>query len=261
MNRRMNNGIKDGTQMASAQTSEKFALTRPVLQALAMVLAMLLVALLSQAGKPVHKLSDQRGRLDLEQVIPQSFGDWRVLRTGGVVLPDPSVLANLERIYTQTLSRAYVNSRGSVVMLSIAYGDDQRATMAVHYPEVCYPAQGFQVRSNRVDSMSTPHGVLPVRRLETELSRQRFEPVTYWVTIGDRISLGGMERRLIELEYGLQRVIPDGLLFRVSSINRDSAQAFRDQDAFTRELLAAMPASTRNWIAGDPARAAAALQP
>jgi EpsI family protein len=235
------------------------ALTRPVRQALAMVVAMVLVALLAQAGKPVHKLAEQRPRFDLEQVVPERFGDWRLLRAGGVVLPDPSVLANIKRLYTQTLSRAYVNSRGTVVMLSIAYGDDQRAAMAVHYPEVCYPAQGFQVRSNRIDSVATPHGTLPVRRLETELSRQRYEPVTYWVTIGDRISLGGFERRMIELEYGLQRIIPDGLLFRVSSINRDSAQAFRDQDAFTRDLLAAMPAVSREWLAGDPARVRAAV--
>jgi EpsI family protein len=192
-------------------------------------------------------------------VVPERFGDWRLLRAGGVVLPDPSVLANMQRIYTQTLSRAYVNSRGTVVMLSIAYGDDQRAAMAVHYPEVCYPAQGFQVRSNRIDSVATPHGTLSVRRLETELSRQRYEPVTYWVTIGDRISLGGFERRMIELEYGLQRVIPDGLLFRVSSINRDTAQAFRDQDAFTRDLLATLPAVSREWLAGNPARPRAAV--
>ena len=234
-------------------------LTKPVRQALAMVIAMVLVALLAQAGKPVHKLAEQRPRLDLEQVVPERFGDWRLLRAGGVVLPDPSVLANMQRIYTQTLSRAYVNSRGTVVMLSIAYGDDQRASLAVHYPEVCYPAQGFQVRSNRIDSVATSHGTLPVRRLETELSRQRYEPVTYWITIGDRISLGGFERRMIELEYGLQRIIPDGLLFRVSSINRDSAQAFRDQDAFTRDLLATLPAISREWLAGDPARVRATV--
>ncbi len=237
------------------------ALSGPVRQALAMVVAMVLVALLAQAGRPVHKLSEQRTRFDLEQVVPERFGDWRLLRAGGVVLPDPGVLANLQRLYTQTLSRAYVNSRGTVIMLSIAYGDDQRAAMAVHYPEVCYPAQGFQVRSNRLDTMATPHGTLPVRRLETELSRQRYEPVTYWVTIGDRISLGGFERRLIELEYGLQRVIPDGLLFRVSSVNRDSAQAFRDQDAFTRDLLGALPTASREWLAGNPARVAPAPQP
>ena len=248
--------------MASLETPGLWSsLSRPMRQALAMVVVMAAVALASEAGKPVHKLAERRGSHDLERMVPDRFGDWRLLPHVGVVLPDPSVLANLERLYTQTLSRAYVNSRGAVVMLAIAYGDDQRATMAVHYPEVCYPAQGFQVTSNRVDSINTSHGRLPVRRLETELSRQRYEPVTYWVTIGDRISLGGFDRRLIELEYGLQRVIPDGLLFRVSSINRDTAQAFRDQDSFARDLLAALSPVSRNWLAGDPARVAAVPQP
>jgi EpsI family protein len=233
----------------------------PLKRALWMLAVMLVVALLAMAGRPVHKLADERARPVLDLLVPQRFGEWRLLRTGGVVIPDPGTLETLARIYTQTLSRAYVNSRGTVIMLSIAYGDDQRATMAVHYPEVCYPAQGFQVRSSRRDTLATPHGALPVRRLETELSRQRPEPVTYWVTIGDRITLGALERRLIELEYGLQRVIPDGLLFRMSSINRDSARAYTDHDAFARDLLAALPPASRHWLAGNPARATAASAP
>jgi EpsI family protein len=230
-------------------------MTPALKRALLMLALMGAAALLALAGRPIHKLSDQRERLQLEQVVPQRFGEWRLLRTGGVVIPDPSVLASLERIYTQTLTRAYVNSRGAVVMLSIAYGDDQRSTMAVHYPEVCYPAQGFQVRSNVMGTVQTPHGTLPVRRLETSLSQQRQEPVTYWVTIGDRITKGGFERRLIELEYGLQRTIPDGLLFRVSSINRDSAEAFRDQENFIASLLGTLSPEQRLFLAGDPTRA------
>jgi EpsI family protein len=226
----------------------------PLKRALLMLVIMLTVGLLATAGRPVHKLSDTRARPMLELMVPQRFGDWRLLRSGGVVIPDPGTLETLARIYTQTLSRAYVNSRGTVVMLSIAYGEDQRAAMAVHYPEVCYPAQGFQLRSNRVGTVDTPHGTLPVRRLETWLSAQRPEPVTYWVTIGDRISLGGFERRLIELEYGLQRTIPDGLLFRVSSVNRDSTEAFRDQDRFIADLLGAVPPEARQWLAGSPAQ-------
>jgi EpsI family protein len=234
------------------------SLSTPLKRALLMLAFMAAAAALAMAGRPVHKLAAERERPMLEVMVPQRFGEWRLLRTGGVVIPDPSVLENLARIYTQTLSRAYVNSRGTVIMLSIAYGEDQRSTMAVHYPEVCYPAQGFQVRSNRMGTVNTPHGALPVRRLETSLSSQRPEPVTYWVTIGDRVTKGGFERRLIELEYGLQRTIPDGLLFRVSSINRDSAEAFRDQENFIASLLGALTPEQRIWMAGDPARAAAA---
>jgi EpsI family protein len=220
-----------------------------------MVMIMLAVAALAAFGRPVHKLSAQRPRVQIEQLIPRSFGDWREFSAGRMVMPDPQTMENLAKIYTQTLSRSYVSSKGTIIMLSIAYGEDQRKAMAVHYPEICYPAQGFQIRSNHLDSVETTHGVLPVRRLETSMSAQRFEPVTYWVTIGDRISLGGFERRLIELEFGFQRIIPDGLLFRVSSINKDSSEAFRDQDRFIQDLVASLPPSTRSWMAGDPAKA------
>jgi EpsI family protein len=233
-------------------------LPREVLLALVMTAVMLVIAVLSELGRPIYKLADERPRVQLEQLVPDTFGDWRLLKTGGVVLPNPQALETLNRIYTQTLSRAYIDSKGTVIMLSLAYGDDQRAAMAVHYPEICYPAQGFQLKSSHVDHVSTLHGMLPVRRLETSLSAQRYEPLTYWVTIGDRISLGGFERRMIELEYGLQRIVPDGLLFRVSSVNRDSAEAWSDQDRFIRQLLASLPPASRAWLAGDPARLRAA---
>ena len=231
---------------------------RDLIRALWMTAVMLIIATLAQLGRPIYKLADQRERVQLEQIVPKQFGDWREFKAGGVVLPDPATQANLQRIYTQMLGRAYVNSQGVVVMLSIAYGDDQRAAMAVHYPEVCYPAQGFEVRSNRIDHITTAQGQLPVRRLETALTGQRYEPVSYWVTIGDRVSLGGFERRLIELEYGLQRMVPDGLLFRVSTINRDSAQAFRDQDRFVSDLMAHLPPASRAWLA--PMRVLATTQ-
>ena len=228
--------------------------------ALLMAVLMLAVSVLAYAVRPVHKLADARPRIQLEQLVPERFGPWRTVRVGAVVLPDPQALQTLDRIYTQLLSRTYVNDRGVVVMLSIAYGDDQRAAMAVHYPEVCYPAQGFALDSSRTGAIDTVQGRIPVRRLETSLAQQRYEPVTYWTTIGDTVSLGGFEKRLIELRHGLRREIPDGLLVRVSTINRDSARAFADQEAFTRDLLAHLGPEGRRWLAGA-ARAAPAPAP
>jgi EpsI family protein len=215
-----------------------------------MVLAMVATALMAFAARPIYKLSETRPKVSFEELLPRQFGQWREATAGRVVLPNPQALETLNRIYTQLLSRTYVNRQGTAVMLSIAYGDDQRAAMAVHYPEVCYPAQGFALRSNRADRMLTAQGAIPVRRLETSLGRDRFEPVTYWTTIGDRVSLGGVEKRLLELEYGLKRQIPDGLLFRVSSINQDTAAAFVDQDQFVRELLSAVDETARGWLVG-----------
>jgi EpsI family protein len=38
---------------------------------------------------------------------------------------------------------AYVNASGYRIMLSLAYGSDQRGALQAHKPEVRYPAQGF----------------------------------------------------------------------------------------------------------------------
>jgi hypothetical protein len=55
---------------------------------------------------------------------------------------------------------------------------------------------------------------------------------------------------LIEMRYALHGVIPDGLVFRVSSISRDTAGAFRDQGEFTADLLAVMTPEARRRISG-----------
>jgi EpsI family protein len=219
-----------------------------------MAALMLAAAVMASIGRPVHKIAETRPRVQLEEIVPRAFAGWQEIKTGGVVIPNPQAEETLALIYTQTLSRTFRHEDGAIVMLSIAYGEDQRSTMAVHFPEVCYPAQGFQVRSNRTDFVQTNAGNLPVRRLETALGNQRLEPVTYWVTIGDRISLGGLDRRLVELDYGLKRQIPDGLLFRVSSINRNSDQAFKYQDRFIRDLLENVSAEGRQWLAGAPSQ-------
>lgn len=224
--------------------------------AVVMVVVMLLIAVLASLGKPIYKISDTRPRVELESIVPKEFGDWRSVHSGGVVIPNPQAAETLAQIYTQTMSRTYQHRNGAVVMLSIAYGEDQRTTMAVHFPEVCYPAQGFQVRSNRLDTVQSSFGSLPVRRLETRMGNQRLEPVTYWVTIGDKISLEGFDRRLVELDYGLKRQIPDGLLFRVSSINRDTTLANQHHDLFIRDLLDHVSPEGRKWLAGSLSPAA-----
>ena len=62
---------------------------------------------------------------------------------------NPEAEAALAKIYTQTLARTYVNAAGERILLSVAYGDDQRgeATQA-HRPEMCYTAQGLAITSN-----------------------------------------------------------------------------------------------------------------
>ncbi|KAA3652753.1 MAG: EpsI family protein [Proteobacteria bacterium] len=219
---------------------------RAIVAAFVMVLAAALAWFLT----PTHRLAEENP-VQLESMIPPAFGDWTVDRNahGGVVNPQQTDLIN--RLYSQTLSRTYINSKtGARVMLSVAYGEDQRDGMQLHYPEVCYPAQGFQIKTNQTAVLVTQQGSIPTRRLESNLGSQRMEPITYWTVIGDHTTLGGLDKKLVEMRYGLNGVIPDGLLFRVSSIERDSPRAFGVHDDFVRQLIAEVPSKYIGRLTG-----------
>ncbi|MEO8038328.1 MAG: exosortase-associated protein EpsI, B-type, partial [Betaproteobacteria bacterium] len=161
----------------------------------------------------------------------------------------PDTRAALARIYSQTLARTYINSKGDRVMLSVAYGGDQSDAMQVHKPEICYPAQGFSVVSILTTYLATQFGQLPVKRL-VAVHGARVEPITYWITVGDRVARTGWEQKIAQLRYGLTGKIPDGLLFRVSSIDRDEARAYEIQSEFVRSVLSSLTASDRARLVG-----------
>jgi len=211
---------------------------------------MVLAAGASQVMTPTVYMADSRPKANLESIIPAAFGDWKQQSVQAAMIINPEQAAALSQIYVESLARTYVNGKGDLVMLSIAYGKDQRRGNDVHYPEVCYPAQGFELMSQRQGVITTAQGAIAVSRLETNLSKQRYEPVTYWTTIGDDVSLGGSSKRMKELSYGLQGIIPDGLIFRVSSIDRDSPHAYAIQDAFVDSLVSTLNPADKKRLTG-----------
>ena len=174
----------------------------------------------------------------------EDFGDWIELpeQSGQVVNPQTKEL--LDKLYSQVLTRTYVNKQGYRIMLSMAYGDDQRGGLQAHRPEVCYPAQGFKLGKVEDGALPTAFGNIEVRRLTTSLGA-RNEPVTYWLTVGDQVIRNKFEKRMAEIRLGLTGQIPDGLLFRVSSIDTDTRRAFAMQQKFAADMMAAVPAETR----------------
>jgi EpsI family protein len=204
-----------------------------------------------QAMVPTKRMSELRGPFKLADIVPSRFGGWHVdvLSAGGIV--NPQTEAMLNKLYGQLVDRVYVDGMGRRIMLSVAYGADQADDdVQLHYPEVCYPAQGFRVTSNRVGRVTVPQGDIMVRRLETQFGDSRYEPVTYWTIVGDQQSLGGWDRKLSEIRHGLRGEIVDGLLFRVSSIDRNSAQAFELHNAFVEDIVSAMTPQARRQLAG-----------
>lgn len=223
-------------------------------KALVALLGMGAAAALAKAGVPTKKIADQ-WETDLETMFPARFGDWQVDTSLPVILPAPDVQAKLDAIYNQVLARTYVNRRtGERVMLSVAYGGDQSDGMQAHLPEVCYPAQGFELRARQTVVLELEGRRIPARRLVTRLGA-RVEPVTYWLTLGETVAATRMDRKLQQMRYGLRGLVPDGMLVRVSTIGGDMASAFTLQEAFLRQLAATLPVAYSSRIIGAVAAA------
>ena len=215
---------------------------------------LLLILMLAASGfalalRPTQKIA-QESTIDLETMVPRAFDDWREVQQSTVPMVDPQQQEMIDKIYTQTLNRTYVNTHGYRIMLAIAYGDDQRDSMQIHYPEVCYPAQGFTLDAKDVGNLTTASGLIPVTRIQTSLG-QRNEPVTYWTTIGDRVFQGGIQKKLAEMRYGLNGQIPDGMLIRISSIDPETAHAYEMQTRFADQMLRALTPKNRQKLYGN----------
>ncbi|MEQ1854241.1 MAG: exosortase-associated protein EpsI, B-type [Chthoniobacteraceae bacterium] len=217
--------------------------------ALAMAALMFAASGTAIVARPSAKLANELPAISLENAVPRQFDDWRELTQGVIQVVNPQTQELLDKIYSQILVRTYVRADGYRIMLSIAYGSDQRGALQAHKPEVCYPAQGFVLQKSEAGSLATAFGDIPVRRLITTLG-PRNEPVTYWFTVGDTVVQGKLQKRLADLRYGLTGRIPDGMLFRVSSIDPDPAQAYRMQDQFVSALLGAVPTEERKRLSG-----------
>lgn len=212
-------------------------------------LAMLLAAGLAVALTPKTKVADQGPRIDLETMIPKQFGEWRVDESVVPLQVSPDVQAKLDKIYNQTLSRTYINGQGQRIMLSIAYGSDQSDSMAVHKPEVCYPAQGFEITQKRKATLAIAGTSLPVVRLVAQ-HNSRIEPITYWITVGGETVTGGLDRKLAQMRYGLTGNIPDGLLFRISNIDPDPTRAYELHANFASDMFQVLNTAHRTTLFG-----------
>ena len=220
-----------------------------LITAIALTLIMVLTLILGEHFKPTLKLADLRSKVDLESILPDRFENWSRIESAPAAIINPQTSVLLDKLYSQVVNRVYVNTAGDRVMISVAYGEDQRGGLQAHKPDFCYPAQGFSVTSTSKGTLQTPYGDIPVVRMETHAG-SRFEPLTYWTTVGGVAISSGLQRKLVEIEYGTKGLIPDGLIFRLSTIDRNTEQAFEVQQRFIVDLLASLSAEERNRISG-----------
>jgi EpsI family protein len=179
--------------------------------------------------------------------IPTQFGDWTEIKSS-IVQADLTAMEDgqksINQPYDDVLTRTYVNKAGDQVMLALAYAKEQRQDVKIHLPEVCYPAQGYQVISNTLTSLPilANGATIPGKRLLTT-GNGRTEAVSYWVRIGDAYPIGGLATRMKIFSDGIGVNVTDGMLVRASMLIDDAASATRayaTQEGFLRELVSAI---------------------
>lgn len=227
------------------------------LRAISISVSMLLIATLAYLITPTRQVAS--GSVALERMIPRQFGDW-VEQASAIeqVSPeiDSQVGTRVDRpVYDQVLLRTYRrHSDGEMIMLALAYGRRQVQEFKIHRPELCYYSQGYDVRSvGRSHIVLGSNVGVESNQLLTR-NRSRYEPVTYWIRIGDRISRSAWETRWLIFKDGIAGSIPDGILVRASSViqtEADSQGAFRLQQIFFADLYNSLSPAAKTAIAGS----------
>lgn len=220
-------------------------------QATIILLLMLSSATLAWLLIPRHSMAELNRHLALQTAIPTSFGGWKSMPSNHQSIVDPQQRVLLDALYSQTLSRTYVNSLGDRIMLSIAYGESQAGEIEMHRPEVCYVAQGFTLKSvgSAELAYSPTDRPLPLQRLMARAG-DRLEPITYWMRVGDKVVASGSQQQIARVSQGLSGWIVDGILVRVSSLTEQNEAAYKLHEQFMQDLLQSVDSETRKFLIG-----------
>lgn len=209
--------------------------------------------------------AEARARVSLESLFPLEIpmaapaqadapqGVWRLDPVAAGMVRPAFEAARRFQMYDQVLERTYVHPSGQRVMLSVAYGRQQSVGLQMHRPEVCYRAGGFRVSHVTPGALMLPGAAtaLPVVRLMADMPG-RAEPVTYWRMLGDEPVRDEASLKVRQLLAGLShKGLADGLLVRLSTIDRDADAGWRWQEVFARDLAAALSPSQRLRVLGS----------
>ena len=193
------------------------------------------------------------GSPQFEQITPKQFGDWiEVIDAEGGTIIDPEQQDAINKLYTQTVSRTYVQqASGRRIMLSLAYGDNQTFSKQLHRPEACYSSQGFKIENMHEEKLQVIGQPLEVNRM-TGVIGSRVEQVSYWIRIGDKVISGPPTAlNMARMGMGLKGYVADGLLFRVSEVAEDAESSYLLQNQFITDFLQVLSPAQRAMMVGS----------
>jgi EpsI family protein len=219
--------------------------------------AMIVAATVAMALRP--RLDEKVYFPPLDSMVPSAVAQWKDSGEGSILQVSTSVASangekSTDQPYDDLLSRTYRDGAGRIIMLSIAYGKNQRQEIKVHRPELCYPAQGMPVEGlTPVDFGITSLSGVPVTgmRMRAVLSDGSIELVSYWIRIGSVYSQSAWATRGEIIKQGLKGRTTDGILMRVSQRvpkNADFEEVYRRQEAFAKDVVSAMSPHHRSIL-------------
>ena len=171
----------------------------------------------------------------LEQLVPARIGGWARAPFAGAAVPTAET--DQQRSYDAVLTRFYAGGSGPGIMLLIAYSAVQAGETALHRPEACYPAFGFQLERRPDLRLRLPHLSLTASSM-TATASGRVEQLLYWSRIGALFPTTPIDQRWAALRQGVAGRVPDGVLVRMSMIGTDHPGAMRTLQHFAARLLA-----------------------
>ncbi len=184
----------------------------------------------------------------LNDLVPNVIDKWSFSNKNGLVLPTEDKLS--DSLYSHVVTRVYKSFTQLPIMLLVAYSNTQNGMLQLHRPELCYPANGFQISQTVIDYFRTDYSLeLPIRRFSAA-GFQRSEQVLYWTRIGDEHPTSWAEQRLAVMRANLNAVIPDGILVRISTAAPDYAAAKSDLEQFTKAFLRSSSPQLRKLMIG-----------
>lgn len=197
---------------------------------------------LTAAGVTAARMPDQPlnylGDNKLEKIVPDKIGRWKFVSSSGLVLPTEDQFALT--LYSQQLTRVYWDKVGPPIMLLIAAGNNQTGFLQVHRPEFCYTAAGYQLGEAEPQPVLLQDGrkIVVSKLLATRDGQSEW--MLYWTRVGNHIPASWTQQRLAIATDNLQKIIPDAILIRASSIMPDGEQAERVLAEFVEALVASV---------------------
>jgi EpsI family protein len=180
-----------------------------------------------------------------DEIVPAEVGPWHSRKSAELVLPPED--ATSEVLYENLQTRIYEGDRLPSFMALFGYSSVQQNDVQVHRPEVCYPASGFPIIHNTPVELNIGGQRIYARYLVAD-RKSAHEYILYWIRLGKDFPTNWSQQRLDMAYYNISGVVPDGFLYRSSTIDLPGKDLRGPLEEFSRILCVSANPSFKKLV-------------